>query len=94
MSRQLVYKRHAMRRMASRDIEAFHIEQAIAIGEIIETYPTDYPYPSRLILIFTSSRPIHVVAADNPENSETYIITAYEPEPAEWDSSFKRRIKS
>jgi hypothetical protein len=89
--RKLVYTRHAMSRMSARDIEVLDVEQVVAAGEIIETYPDDITYPSRLIFAFVRARPIHVVAADNPSNNETYIITTYEPDLLEWDSSFKRR---
>ncbi len=92
MLRKLVFKRHAMQRMAARGINESDVDKVVAVGEIIETYSVDTPYPSRLMLSFIDARPIHVVAADNPANNETYIITAYEPEPREWDSSFKRRV--
>ena len=37
----------------------------------------------RLVLGFSGSRPIHIVAADNPVERETIVITAYEPETAQ-----------
>jgi Domain of unknown function (DUF4258) len=80
-----------MRRMADRGTEELSIEVVVTNGEIIETYPDDTPYPSRLIFAVVDFRPIHVVAADNPSNNETYIITTYEPESSEWDETFTRR---
>ena len=29
--------------------------------------------------------PLHVVAADNPEEEDTIVITVYEPEPDQWE---------
>ena len=62
-------------------------------GETIETYPTDKPFPSRLILGWSGSRPIHVVAADDASAQETIIVTAYQPDIEEWESGFKRRTR-
>ncbi len=59
--------------------------------QVIETYPTDKPFSSRLILGWSGSRPIHVVAADDATTQETFIVTVYQPDPAEWESGFKRR---
>lgn len=36
-------------------------------------------------------RPIHVVVADDPETQEPVVITAYEPDPFRWDSTFRVR---
>ncbi|WP_448594936.1 DUF4258 domain-containing protein [Thermoflexus hugenholtzii] len=62
-------------------------------GETIETYPDDEPYPSRLILGWVSHRPLHVVVADDPVGNTLIVITAYEPNPALWESDFRRRRK-
>lgn len=60
-------------------------------GEIIKSYPDDTPYPSCLLLGWVNARPLHIVAADAPGIGETIIITAYEPDPAQWEPDFKRR---
>jgi len=49
------------------------------------------PEDVRLVLGFSGSRPIHVVAADNPVEHEAIVITAYEPETTQWDSTFRKR---
>jgi len=59
--------------------------------EAIETYPTDKPVPSRLILGWSGTRPIHVVAADDAPAQETIIVTVYQPDIQEWESGFKMR---
>lgn len=60
-------------------------------GEIIKSYPDDTPYPSRLVLGWREARPIHVVAADDAESGETFVITVYEPAPGLWEPDFRRK---
>ena len=62
---RLVFRVHAIQRMFQRRISEVEVKQAITSGETIETYPTDKPLPSRLVLGWSGPRPIHVVAADD-----------------------------
>ena len=88
---QLVFRVHAIQRMFQRRIGVDDVRHVLATGEVIEEYPSDYPYPSRLVLGWCGSRPIHVVMADNAEAQESIVITVYEPDPAHWEPGFKRR---
>ncbi len=88
---RLVYRVHALRRMFERSIRAADVEEVLTGGEVIEDYPHDRPYPSRLVLGFVQGRPIHVVAADNQAAGETVIITVYQPDPQQWKADFRRR---
>ncbi len=88
---KIVFKRHALHRMAERDINEDAVRLVLASGKIIEEYLDDKPYASRLIIGFSGSRPIHVVAADNVIDGETYILTVYEPSIFEWDDNYSRR---
>ena len=90
---RLVFRVHAIQRMFQRRINEADIRQVIISGETITTYPTDKPFPSRLILGWSGPRPIHVVVADNSQTQETIIITVYEPDTREWEPDFKRRKK-
>ena len=74
-----------------RKIRASHIRRVLEYGEVIEDYPNDTPYPSRLILGWIDRQPIHVVAADDPASIITFIITVYEPDPTQWEPDFKQR---
>jgi len=85
----LIYRVHAVRRMAERDIREEDVSHVISLGKVIENYPQDQPYPSRLILGWINSRPIHVVSATT--NHEIIIITVYEPDPAQWEPGFELR---
>ncbi len=67
------------------------IQEAILTGDIIESYPHDPRGPSCLILGHADTgRPIHVVCGtSDPET--LLIITAYEPDPAEWEPDRRTR---
>jgi len=85
----LVYRVHAVRRMAEREIREEDVAQVVHFGREIESYPEDKPYASRLMLGWASGRPIHVVAAT--AEHEIIVITVYEPDPALWDPGFEKR---
>jgi len=74
-----------------RKIEASEIEEAIFSGNIIEPYPDDPRGASCLIFGLTQkNRPLHVVCGRIDED-EILIITAYEPDPTEWEEDLKTR---
>ena len=76
-----------------RKIEAREIEEAIYNGTIVEPYPSDPRGASCLILGFTrQQRPLHVLCG-GLEEDEVLIITAYEPNPNEWEADWKTRKK-
>ena len=91
---RLVFRVHAIQRMYQREISEHEVRHAIATGETVEDYPNDTPYPSRLVLGWSGRRPIHVVVADNVDDQENIVITAYEPDPLEWEADFKMRKTS
>ncbi|MFV9505768.1 MAG: DUF4258 domain-containing protein [Oscillochloridaceae bacterium umkhey_bin13] len=87
----LVFRAHAIQRMFERHISVEDVRTVIMAGEVIKVYPDDTPYPSRLMLGWINGRPLHVVAADNLVEQEIIVITAYEPDPNQWEVDFKRR---
>ena len=89
---KIIFRAHAIKRMFQRRVDLKDVRSVLETGEIIEVYPDDTPYPSRLILGWLESRPLHVVAADNIADNETIVITVYEPEQDKWSPNFKRRI--
>ena len=90
-ARALVFRVHAAKRMLQRGIRALDVEAVVAHGDILENYPDDTPFPSRLLLSAPGTRPMHVVAADEPGTDITYIVTAYYPDPTQWDADLRRR---
>ena len=89
--RKVVYRVHAIQRMFQRGIPADDVKRVIASGEVVESYPDDKPYPSRLVLGWIGTRPLHVVAAYNASEDEEIVITVYEPDSDLWDLDFRRR---
>lgn len=85
----LTFRVHAIERMAQRGISVEDVRHILASGEIIEDYPSDFPYPSVLVLGWVDNRPLHVVAAMAPTTK--IIVTVYEPDPSRWESDFIRR---
>lgn len=86
----LVFREHALLRMAERGIRHQDVKAALELGEVIRHYPEDTPYPSRLLLHWTEEQPLHVVAAPVGDDTEI-IITVYHPDPALWELDFKRK---
>ena len=91
---RLVFRVHAIQRMYQRGVSEAEVRHVISTGEMIEEYPDDTPYPSRLVLGWYGSRPLHVVVADNVDDQENVVITVYEPDPGEWEPDWRRRRKS
>ena len=87
---QVFVTAHSAERLRQRGIRAKDVRNAVYTGEIIEQYPTDYPYPSCLILgRDMNDQSIHVVMSD--EGTSSRIITTYFPDEDKWSSDFKKR---
>lgn len=86
-----MFRAHALVRMAEPGISVEEVRTVVAGGDTIENYPTDTPYPSRLLLGWSGDRPIHVVAADDPGSDITVVITVYQPDLELWEPDFRKR---
>ena len=74
-----------------RKVEAVDIEEVILNGEIVEPYPHDPRGASYLVSGLTGKgRPLHILCG-NLEEEEMLIITAYEPDPEEWEGDWRTR---
>jgi len=73
-----------------RRIKAADIEQAVKSGNIIEDYPNDPRGASCLILGRVGNRPLHILFA-RLEAEELLLVTAYEPDPGEWEDDRQTR---
>ena len=89
---RLIFRVHALQRMFERRITVEDVRTVVSNGEVIQNYPEDKPYPSRLLLGWRGARPIHVVVAEDSEAGILVIVTAYEPDPVQWDAGFKRKV--
>ena len=81
----IVLTEHLLTRIRQRHIKLDDIKYAILNGEIIEQYPTDYPFPSCLI----NGEGIHIVCSVGKEC--LYVITAYRPSSEKWETGNKKR---
>lgn len=78
------YTVHALQRTTERHIARIEIEQVIASAEVIEAYPQDKYGPSVLLLGTTETgRILHIHVSFPPS---VKIITAYEPDPDQWEN--------
>ena len=86
----IVMSAHANKQCLKREINAEDILETLLKGSIIEQYPTDFPFPSCLMLGFTSKhKPMHVCCAIG--DNKLWIITAYYPTEEKWESDYKTR---
>jgi hypothetical protein len=81
----IILTEHLLTRMRQRQIRLKDIKQTIENGEIIEQYPTDYPFPSCLI----NGDNLHIVCSIG--EGRLYIITAYRPSPEQWEAEGRKR---
>jgi hypothetical protein len=88
---RLVFRVHALQRMAERGISEPEVRHVLDVGEVIEEYPGDYPFPSRLVLGRRGERTLHVVVAEDHSGCTKIVITVYEPEAAKWQPGFRKR---
>lgn len=87
---QFIWRKHALERMLERSITRNEVMECAYKGEIIESYPEDFPFPSFLVL-YSDPMPLHIVMA--MEGEDCYIITAYRPNSDEFENNFTTRIK-
>lgn len=85
------FRAHALQRMFQRRIRKDAVFGILISGEVLEEYPDDLPYPSRLIMGWYEGRPLHVVAAYDSAERKEIVITVYEPDPNRWDQGLRRR---
>ena len=87
------YRVHALKRMFERNINDSDVSTVLEHGEVINEYPDDTPYTSKLFKGVVSGRILHIVIAENESDKEIIVITVYEPDPNLWDSEFRRKLK-
>lgn len=86
----IVLTQHLSLRMRERGIGYDDMYHTIKTGEIIERYPTDYPYPSCLLLgMVSNSKYLHVVCGVG--SGLIWIVTAYYPNLDKWESDCRTR---
>jgi len=90
--RKLRWSYHIDQRLPGRDLTREDILSAVDSLEIIEEYPEDKYLPSYLLLGAVRQQPLHLLAAADVAGDIIRIVTAYKPDPREWDGSYRRRL--
>jgi hypothetical protein len=85
---------HVNMRLAGRFIPRELILAAVASYELIEAYPDDKYLPSYLILGRHDQEAFHVLFAADVEGDNVRVVTAYRPDPGEWEPDLKVRRPS
>jgi hypothetical protein len=69
---ELTFIAHSLTAMINRGITVDEVTEVVIGGEPIMVYDNDKPYPSKLLLKFVNSRPVHVVIAKGFGNKAMY----------------------
>ncbi len=88
---RIVWRRHALERMLSRNISRDNVKRVLEEREVIENYSEDHPFPSALFIGFVGKRVLHVIAALDKDEGLIYVITAYEPDMQHFQSDMRTR---
>ena len=89
--RKIYWTYHVNMRLAGRYLSRSEILDAVDSFEIVESYPQDKYLPSYLVLAASS---FHVLFAVDLEGDDVRVVTAYRPDPDEWEPDLRtRRVK-
>jgi hypothetical protein len=87
------YSSHGAKRRIEYGYSRSEVRSALQHGDVIETYDDTGRGPSYLMLHWTETRPVHVVAADKTKPEKTIIITLYDPrsQADKWTDDYRQR---
>ncbi|MEW6745105.1 MAG: DUF4258 domain-containing protein [Planctomycetota bacterium] len=86
---RVLWTYHVNIRLAGRFIPRESILAAVDNSELVEAYPADKYLPSYLLLGRTDA--CHVLYAVDVDGRNVRVVTAYRPDPSEWQPDLKRR---
>lgn len=87
---RFVIKDHAVMRMINRNILSSDVNEILHSCEVIERYPDDFPFPSKLVFKIVNGRPLHIFSKDQ---NLGIVITVYEVDIEHFEADFKTRKK-
>jgi hypothetical protein len=88
---QVFWTYHVNMRLRGRFITRQAILQANERYEIIDEYPKDKYLPSYLVYAEYQGDIFHILFAVDLEGVNVRIVTAYRPNPEEWEEGFRTR---
>lgn len=90
-NRRILWTYHVNMRLHGRYITRREILEAVDSYDVIEAYPEDKYLPSYLVLAKHGSSAFHVLFAADVEDDNVRIVTAYHPDPKEWEPDMRTR---
>jgi hypothetical protein len=88
-SRRILWTYHVNLRLHGRYIPRQDILDTVNSYEVIEAYPGDKYLPSYLVL--AKGFAFHVLFATDVDGDNVRIVTAYRPDPEEWEPDLRTR---
>ncbi len=64
---------------------------AVDAYELVEAYPDDKYLPSYLVLARRDSDNFHVLFSADVDSANVRVVTAYRPDPNEWEENLTNR---
>ena len=90
-SRRVLWTYHVNMRLRDRHVTRREILDAADSYDVIEAYPEDKYLPSYLVLAKHGGSAFHVLFATDVESDNVRVVTAYRPDPAEWQPDLRTR---
>ncbi len=90
-SRRVLWTYHVNMRLHGRYITRPEILEAVESYEVIEAYPEDKYFPSYLVLGQHGGSGFHVLFATDVEDGNVRVVTAYHPDPTDWEPDLRTR---
>ncbi len=89
-SKDIIITEHMRIRLKQRNINFSDVKKVLTNGEIIEQYPSGYPYPCCLVLgASMNGKPLHICVGLG--DNKLWIITGYYPDFNKWETDYKTR---
>jgi hypothetical protein len=89
--RRVYWTYHVNMRLAGRHITRDEVFGAVDSYEVIESYPDDKYLPSYLVLATHTGPGFHVLFGADIEADHVRVVTAYRPNPNEWEPDMRTR---
>jgi len=89
--RKVYWTYHVNMRLTGRHISRDEVFGAVDSYEVIESYPDDKYLPSYLVLGTAPGAAFHVLFAVDVEADHVRVVTAYRPNPTDWEPDLRTR---